>query len=257
MIVMTRISKALVWTGLLLPLFAQADGDLIIKNAGSFTVKPGASIIVGPNQIVDIQAGGIGRIEKDGTVDGNVTVRSGALLVLCGEITGDLLALGQIGDCRLRTDALIGKKRGRLSGNNRYSRTGAGRPFASALDGRGVLNFYIAGQNDAFVDDGLKFRAKLPKGDLNLSVNRITGGRSNVTAQFVRSAYVDPEVPPGKTLLFQVAARAGTRSAQERIYRFTADVTSIGDGNVSDRVTAEITQPATSPSRPLPADRGR
>ena len=254
---MTRISKALVWTGLLLPLFARADGDLIIKNGGSFTVKPGASIIVGPNQIVDIQAGATGRLEKDGIVDGNVTVRSGGFLLLCGEITGDLLTLGKVGNCDFRTDALIGKKRGRLSGNNRYSRTGAGRPLTAALDGRGVLNFYIAGQNDAFVDDGLKFRANLPKGDLNLSVNRITGGRSNVTAQFVRGAYVDPAVPPGKTLLFQVSARAGTRSAQEKIYRVSTDVTSTSDGNVSDRVTAEITQPATSPSRPQPGDRGR
>lgn len=253
---MTWTSKALVGLGLLLPLLAKADGDLIVKSGGSVTVKSGASIIVGPNRIMDVQSGGRATIEKNGTMDGNVTVRSGGLLILCGEITGDLLSMGRIGNCDFRTDAMIGKKRKRLGGDNRYSKTGAGSPLSLSL-GAGKVNFFIAGQNDAFVEDGLRFRAGITNGGPRLSINRITGGRSNVTAQFARSAYVDPQVAPGETILFLVSAKAGKRSSQEKIFRFTADVFSTGDGGVSDRVAAEIEPLESEPERPQASDRGR
>jgi hypothetical protein len=245
---MSRIS-AMVFSALVtLPLFARAEGDVIVKSGGSLTVKPGASLIVGANNAVDIQSDGKGTIDKNGTIDGNVIVRSGGFLLLCGEITGNLLNSGKVGNCSLRTDALIGTRRTRLSGNDRYSRTGAGQSLAISLAGRGRERFFIAGQNDAYVTDGLRFRMKSADDRLGLRVERISGGRANVTAAFVRGGYLQPMVSPGESVLFQVQVRASSSSLQEKVHRLAADVIAESDTAVSDRVGSQIKQQPSSTS---------
>lgn len=252
---MKRSTWLLFVASLAIPLISRADGDVIVKDGGSIRIQPGASLIVGPNQIVDIQSGGTGFVAESGEVDGNVTVRAGGTLILCGTITGNLLNLGTLRNCLPKPDALIGPKEVRLKGNDTYSPTGAGQGLSINLKGRKSAKFVLGGQNDGAVPAGLRFRSHSVGESRKIAVNQITGTRVNVSAQVSRGGYLLSDIAPGQTVLFQISVRVSAPSARTKTLRIFSDVIAESDGSVRDRAGATISQPASVPrpgSGPVP-----
>ncbi len=124
-------------------------------------------------------------------------------------------------------DSRIGLSAAKQIGNNRYNTSGQGQTVKLALSGRKKTSSFFTVENDGFFVDGIRLRSVAPnKKTLRGSVFRLTGGRSNVSAQVFRGGLALGDLNPGATVAFQADwSRKSATAKVKQTLKITASST--------------------------------
>lgn len=139
---------------------------------------------------------------------------------------------------RFQPDALIGGTPSKLTGNDRYNRTGADQSFTLETVGARIGRAHVHLQNDGDVPDGQEISASGGNRLVQVDYYRIPGG--NVTAAAVAGRLSIPGVAAGTATPLQIRA-GGTKDSRDRRIKLRTRllVESSADGS-ADRVNCEV-----------------
>jgi predicted outer membrane repeat protein len=124
-------------------------------------------------------------------------------------------------------DNRIGLTSGKQIGNNVYNTSGQGQTVKLTLSGRKKTSSFFTVENDGVIRDTIRLRSVAPKKKtLKGSVFRLTGGRSNVSAQVFGTGLALGELNPGAALAFQAdwSRKSATLKAKQNL-KITASST--------------------------------
>lgn len=117
-------------------------------------------------------------------------------------------------------DNRIGLTAAKQIGNNVYNASGQGQTVKLTLSGRKKTSSFFTAENDGLFTDGLRLRSVAPKKKtLKGKVFRLTGGRSNVSAQVFATGLALGDLNPGATVAFQAdwSRKSATLKAKQTI----------------------------------------
>jgi hypothetical protein len=124
-------------------------------------------------------------------------------------------------------------------GNNVYNTSGQGQTVKLTLSGRKKTSSFFTVENDGVIRDTIRLRSVAPKKKtLRGSVFRLTGGRTNVSAQVFGTGLALGDLNPGDSLAFQAdwSRKSATLKAKQTM-KITASSTI---ATTSDVVGAKI-----------------
>lgn len=117
-------------------------------------------------------------------------------------------------------DSRIGLTAARQIGNNVYNTSGQGQTVNLTLSGRKKTTSFFTVENDGVIRDTIQLRSVAPKKKtLKGSVFRLTGGRTNVSAQVFGTGLALGDLNPGATVAFQAdwSRKSATLKAKQTI----------------------------------------
>jgi hypothetical protein len=124
-------------------------------------------------------------------------------------------------------DGRIGLSAAKQIGNNAYNTSGQGQTVKLTLSGRKKTSSFFTVENDGVILDTIRLRSVAPKKKtLKGSVFRLTGGRTNVSAQVFSTGLALGDLNPGESLAFQAdwSRKSATLKARQTL-KITASST--------------------------------
>lgn len=133
----------------------------------------------------------------------------------------------------VRPDLWLGRKQGRMKGNNVYNLSGSGQTYKGSFRAR--ARFFMRAENDGTATDTFTLKGKRSNRKAVYKYYTLTGGRSNITARVSRGGYSTPDLIPGESVDF--LARVTPKGFRNRAFREVGKptLTSASDTSVKDR----------------------
>jgi len=105
----------------------------------------------------------------------------------------------------IQPDLRIGAKRSlsKMKGDNRINNSGGGQQVKIELRGKRLEKFYFALENDGSVADDILLKESGAGRYMKTKFFRLDGGKRNITGEIARSGYVQSNLAPGETVLYQ------------------------------------------------------
>ena len=222
------------------------DYEVVITSPGAFAGMSSSQYVV--QATININGFDDAIIQAQPTVVDDNTLRIDVATIDVeddGEATGFLQNAGfsvVVYDtgARFQPDLRIGTKKSftKMKGNNRYNGSGAGQGIKITLKGTAFKRFYFAVENDGTSLDDIKLREKGAGSILKTKYFRLTGGRTNITAQVRTQSEVISNLRPGRNV--RIEGQAKYKKLSKRPNRkLKIKGSSLFQGSASDTVKAK------------------